>query len=129
MLRRIGRIEWLWGTIFALPAILLISLFVAYPIGTVIYYGFTRWNGLSPAEWVGIHNYRVLLDDQVFRQALKNNFLFALSVPIQMTAAAGAGVPDPCPHHRLVVLPRDVLSSRRRSPRSSSASSPTAPSR
>jgi len=85
VLHRLGRIEWLWGVIFALPAVLLIALFVAYPIGTVVYYGFTRWNGLSPAEWVGIHNYRVLMDDKVFRQALKNNFLFALSVPIQMT--------------------------------------------
>ena len=85
MLHRLGRIEWLWGVIFALPAVVLIALFVAYPIGTVVYYGFTRWNGLSPAEWVGIHNYRVLMDDKVFRQALKNNFLFALSVPIQMT--------------------------------------------
>lgn len=64
---------------------LLIAYFVAYPVGTVIYYGFTRWNGLSPPQWVGIHNYRVLVDDPVFRQALKNNFIFALSVPIQMT--------------------------------------------
>jgi len=85
VLHRLGRTEWLWGVIFALPAVVLIALFVAYPVGTVVYYGFTRWNGLSPAEWVGIHNYRVLLDDKVFRQALKNNFLFALSVPIQMT--------------------------------------------
>jgi multiple sugar transport system permease protein len=65
--------------------VLLIALFVAYPLGTVIYYGFTRWNGLSPPQWVGIHNYQVLMSDPVFRLALRNNFLFALSVPIQMT--------------------------------------------
>ena len=64
---------------------LLILYFVAYPLGTVVYYGFTRWNGLSPPEFVGFHNYRVLADDPVFRLALRNNFLFALSVPIQMT--------------------------------------------
>ncbi len=71
--------------LFAAPALLLILYFVAYPLGTVVYYGFTRWNGLSPPEWVGFHNYRVLADDPVFRLALRNNFLFALSVPIQMT--------------------------------------------
>ena len=64
---------------------LLILYFVAYPLGTVVYYGFTRWDGLSPPEFVGFHNYRVLADDPVFRLALRNNFLFALSVPIQMT--------------------------------------------
>lgn len=85
MLRRLGRVEWLWGLIFAAPAVLLLALFVAYPLGTVIYYGFTRWNGLSPPQWVGIHNYQVLMSDPVFRLALRNNFLFALSVPIQMT--------------------------------------------
>jgi multiple sugar transport system permease protein len=84
-LGRLARVEWLWGVIFAAPAVVLVGLFVAYPLGTVIYYGFTRWNGLSPAEWVGFHNYTVLASDPVFRAALRNNFLFALSVPIQMT--------------------------------------------
>jgi len=46
-LRRVGRSEWLWGVLFAAPAVVLIVYFVAYPVGTVVYYGFTRWNGLS----------------------------------------------------------------------------------
>lgn len=70
--------------LFAAPAVLLVGYFVAYPIGTVVYYGFTRWDGLSPAQWVGLHNYEVLKDDPVFRRALRNNFIFALSVPIQL---------------------------------------------
>lgn len=82
---RLGRSERLWGVLFVAPAVLLVVYFVAYPLGTVVYYGLTRWNGLSPAEWVGFHNYRVLMHDPVFRLALRNNFLFALSVPIQLT--------------------------------------------
>ncbi len=84
-LARLGRSERLWGVLFVAPAVLLVVYFVAYPLGTVVYYGLTRWNGLSPAEWVGLHNYRVLMHDPVFRLALRNNFLFALSVPIQLT--------------------------------------------
>jgi multiple sugar transport system permease protein len=84
-LARLGRSERLWGVLFVAPAMLLVVYFIAYPLATVVYYGLTRWNGLSPAQYVGVHNYRVLLHDPVFRTALRNNFLFALSVPIQLT--------------------------------------------
>jgi len=84
-LSRLGRSEPFWGVAFVAPAVLLVVYFVAYPLATVVYYGLTRWNGLSPAQWVGFHNYRVLMHDPVFRMALRNNFLFALSVPIQLT--------------------------------------------
>jgi multiple sugar transport system permease protein len=84
-LSRLGRSEPFWGVVFVAPAVLLVVYFVAYPLATVVYYGLTRWNGLSPAQWVGFHNYRVLMHDPVFRMALRNNFLFALSVPIQLT--------------------------------------------
>jgi multiple sugar transport system permease protein len=85
LLRRLGRSERFWGVAFVAPAVLLVVYFVSYPLATVVYYGLTRWNGLSPAQWVGLHNYRVLLHDPVFRLALRNNFLFALSVPLQLT--------------------------------------------
>jgi multiple sugar transport system permease protein len=78
------RTEALWGIAFVLPALILVVYFVGYPIATVVYYGFTRWNGLTPARWAGIHNYQVLLHDPIFRLALRNNFIFALSVPIQL---------------------------------------------
>ena len=63
----LGRSERLWGVLFVAPAVLLVVYFVAYPLGTVVYYGLTRWNGLSPAEWVGLHNYRVLMHDLVYQ--------------------------------------------------------------
>ena len=33
---------------------------------------------------MGLHNFRILLDDPIFRIALRNNLLFAISVPIQV---------------------------------------------
>ena len=76
--------ERLWGPIYALPAVVLVVVFIGYPFGSIIYHSFTHWNGLQPAQWIGIKNYRDLLHDSLFRLALRNNLLFAISVPIQV---------------------------------------------
>ena len=59
-------------------------MFVAYPFGSILYHAFTRWDGITPAQWVGLHNFRVLWQDPIFLNALRNNAIFALSVPIQL---------------------------------------------
>ncbi len=58
------------------------GVFVAYPFASVLYHAFTRWDGISPSEWVGFHNFQVIWSDPIFRTALRNNAIFALSVPI-----------------------------------------------
>ena len=47
-------------------------MFVAYPFGSILYHAFTRWDGIAPAQWVGLHNFRVLWQDPIFLNALKN---------------------------------------------------------
>ena len=74
----------MWGLLYAAPAVVLVSMFVAYPFGNILYHAFTRWDGITPAQWVGLHNFRVLWHDPIFLNALKNNAIFALSVPIQL---------------------------------------------
>jgi len=59
-------------------------MFVVYPFGSIVYHAFTRWDGISPAQWVGFHNFRLLWHDPVFLRSLRNNALFAISVPVQM---------------------------------------------
>jgi multiple sugar transport system permease protein len=76
--------QWLWGLLYAAPALALVSLFVAYPFGSILYHAFTRWDGITPSTWVGLHNFRVLWSDPIFLRALENNGIFALSVPIQL---------------------------------------------
>ena len=75
----------LWGVVYALPAIALVLAFVAYPLSSVVYHAFTAWDGINPPEWVGLDNFSALVDDPLFRKSLRNNVLFALSVPIQVT--------------------------------------------
>src|SRR4029077_14427844 len=81
--------EQVWGLLYMLPALVLILAFLGYPLGSVAYHAFTRWDGLSPPQWVGFHNFSVLVDDPIFRKALRNNFLFAISVPIQLVVPLG----------------------------------------
>lgn len=74
----------MWGLLYATPAVALVTIFVVYPFGSILYHAFTRWDGITPAEWVGLHNFRLLLDDPLFLHALRNNAIFALSVPVQL---------------------------------------------
>ena len=72
-------------------------VYVIVPIFQSISYSFTRWdglydiNGIWTGEWVGLHNYRLLLDDPNFYTSLKNNLLwlllFMLAVPIGLFIA------------------------------------------
>jgi multiple sugar transport system permease protein len=74
----------LWGVVYALPALALVLAFIAYPLASVVYHAFTEWDGIEPPEWIGFENFTNLVDDPVFRTSLRNNALFALSVPIQL---------------------------------------------
>jgi len=73
-----------WGLLYATPAVALVTIFVVYPFGSILYHAFTRWDGITPSQWVGLHNFRLLLDDPLFLHALRNNAIFALSVPVQI---------------------------------------------
>lgn len=59
-------------------------MFIGYPFGSILFHAFTRWDGIDPAQWVGLHNFRILWHDPLFLRSLRNNGIFALSVPIQV---------------------------------------------
>jgi ABC-type sugar transport system permease subunit len=82
--RGLRRAEAWWGPLYAAPAILVVLVFIGYPAVSIAYHAFTRWNGYTEPIWVGLDNFGYLLQDPQFFQALRNNFLFAISVPIQL---------------------------------------------
>jgi multiple sugar transport system permease protein len=77
----------IWGLVYALPAIALVVVFIGYPVGSIVYHSLTRWDGLGAPEWIGLRNYRFLLHDHIFWTALRNNVLFAISVPIEVVGS------------------------------------------
>ncbi len=49
---------------FLLPALVIFTAFVIYPILGSLYYGLTDWDGLSPdLHFVGLSNFQQLLSD------------------------------------------------------------------
>jgi len=68
--------------LFLTPALLVTAVFVVYPILSVVYYSFTDYNIITPPVWNGLDNYRQLLGDGTFWQALRNSFIYLIATPI-----------------------------------------------
>ncbi|WP_147803738.1 carbohydrate ABC transporter permease [Alkalicoccus halolimnae] len=80
------------GYLFLLPALILLGIFLLYPMGAAFYYSLTDFYILRPGEenFVGLANFQTILGDAEFRQALINTIYFAvLVVPIQISVALG----------------------------------------
>ena len=75
-----------WGTMFSLPGLILLGLFLILPFVFAIYLSFTNQKLASPlpVRWVGFDNYHRVLTDGDFWRAFANNLLFAaVVVPVQ----------------------------------------------
>ena len=65
--------------LFLAPYALLFITFFILPICTSIFYGFTYYNILEPARFVGVQNYvNLILQDEVFLTSVKNTFVIAV---------------------------------------------------
>jgi len=71
-----------------LPAVVLYSIFVIYPMIRGLYVSFFRWDGLSDMKWIGLNNYRFVFKDEIFWSAMKNTLLFALVVSVVKNVVA-----------------------------------------
>ena len=77
--------------LFLAPAILFFVFYVIYPIYQSFSVSFYSWDGLSEATYVGLENYRELMDDSAFEVSLWNNFkwlvLYLLAIPVGLAIA------------------------------------------
>lgn len=90
-LRRVARHRRTEILLFVAPALVLFTVFVLVPIGQAIYYSLFRWNGIEPlTDYIGLGNYRRILDDSAFQGAIWHNaVLVILSLVIQGPLALG----------------------------------------
>ncbi|WP_374350993.1 carbohydrate ABC transporter permease [Chitinimonas sp.] len=81
--------SWLYGWLLLLPAMILLIGFTYLPMGATLWHSlFVQTTASAPPSFVGLDQYRNLLDDAVFRTALRNNLLYALvTVPASMALA------------------------------------------
>lgn len=87
----LGR-DWWAAVWFLAPALIILGLFVFYPLAQTIYYSFMRWDLVQAPRWVGLTNYEILLTDPRFWQSLKVTVIFTVGtvLPSMVLALAVA---------------------------------------
>jgi len=81
--RRRHRRRVLWPYLYVLPATGAMAFAFVYPLVQVVRDSFYAGNFAAPT-WVGLDNYRGVIDDPAFRQSLLNNLKLLLVVPVML---------------------------------------------
>ncbi len=66
-----------WPVLWVLPAFLIYFVFKLAPMIAGIYLALLNWDGINPARFVGVQNFKVMIGDPVIAQALLHNVLYA----------------------------------------------------
>jgi len=86
--RRRHRDDTRLALLFILPASVGLLVFLVWPLITGLYYSFTEYAILTPAQWVGLENYRAMLTDPVFWKSLRVTVLYVLiNIGVQTVVA------------------------------------------
>ena len=64
------------------PLLLLLLVFILYPVLSNFYYSFTKWKGMGAAQFIGWTNYQTLWQDERFWVSLKNTGILLLYIPL-----------------------------------------------
>lgn len=83
--------EGIAGYLFISPWLLGFLLFSLLPILAVFYLGFTEYDIIGSARWIGVENFRQLaIEDPLFRLSLSNTLYYVgLRVPLHITLGLG----------------------------------------
>lgn len=108
LIRRLGQVPRGVWVFVAIPFVVE-AIWVFWPALNSFWLSLTKWNGTGAPKFVGMDNYRQLVTDAVFRQALLNNAIWlvgfgGLSVLIGLALAMALNRP-----RRLVGLYRSAI--------------------
>lgn len=84
---------WLGGWLFVLPALASYAAFVLWPVVQTVRYSFFNWDGILPARWVGLQNFRAVFTDPQLLGALGHAgelILFFSGIPVVLGLAVAA---------------------------------------
>ncbi len=90
LIRKQGFFDMINGYLFILPMLLLTMTLVVIPIILSGVISFTEWNfiaGLDGLNFIGLENYKNLMQDEGFHRALRNNVFMIVVVPVSMLLA------------------------------------------
>ena len=76
------------GVLYILPWILGILLLKLFPFGLSLFLSFTRYDLMSPPEFIGISNYLEMFKDELFIKSLGNTIRYVIiTVPLKLAFA------------------------------------------
>ncbi|HET9344704.1 MAG TPA: sugar ABC transporter permease [Candidatus Limnocylindrales bacterium] len=78
--------------LFLAPALVLIGIFVLYPMLAVVYYSFTDFSISTPPVWIGVENYQKLVGDPTFWLALTHSLVYLVVTPILIVLSIGLAI-------------------------------------
>jgi len=78
--------------LFLAPALILLAVFSFWPVGYGSYLAFTDYSLIRPTHWVGLDNFRYILDNEMFVTGLRNSLIFLLMVPFVQIGALSLAV-------------------------------------
>jgi len=64
------------------PLLLLLLVFILYPVVANIYLSFFKWKGMGKATFIGLDNYRTMFADETFWISIKNTLVLLLYIPL-----------------------------------------------
>jgi len=112
---RTERRQLLLAMLFVGPWLIGLIAFTIYPIFYTIQLSFTKYAGFGDPEYIGLANYRKMLEEPLFRKVLWNTiYLTGLSVPIGvivamiLALAMNQGLPE-IPIYRVILYLPSVL--------------------
>jgi ABC-type sugar transport system permease subunit len=72
--------------LFMAPLLVLLAMFIVYPVAMNLVVSFTQWKGYGPWKWIGLDNYRAMVADDQFWTSLRNTGLMILYIPVSTIA-------------------------------------------
>src|SRR5579859_6733507 len=78
-----------WSYFYIAPMIILLVVFIVYPIFASLGYTLYQWNGIGdPSAYVGLDNFKQVTADPIFWEAFNHTFIYMIVlVPVQLSLA------------------------------------------
>jgi raffinose/stachyose/melibiose transport system permease protein len=70
---------------FLIPGVAASLAVIVVPLIMTVYTSFTRWTGIGTPEWIGVQNYRRLLDDSLFWSSFGHILLLIIAMAVVPT--------------------------------------------
>ena len=91
--KRLSFEETFWGWALIIPAVLGLLLFRFGPVLASLYFSFTKYEIISSPQWIGLTNYRTLLNDTYWLKSIQVTLNYSvLFIPLSILVAYSIGL-------------------------------------